>query len=114
MIESGADTSKDGSLQDNVAKAVTLGDTQQRKEWTTSTKNPDYNLVQIHAANNGFMAKANPQIGSYLVYFFCVAVKRNIQRKQGKVLSDLMAEIQNTLHNKGKQQTVNVFNNNAT
>ena len=81
---------------------------------TAETKNPDYNLVVIHAANSGYMAKMREdKIGSYLSYLFMQRVQRNIVEHQGKGLAEIMEDIQNVLHDNGRQQTVNVFNNNT-
>ena len=55
------------------SKQITLKqDIQSEKQWTQHTKNPDYKLVAIHAANKGFMAKTNMNDGSYLISVCCV------------------------------------------
>eukprot|EP01083_Nonionella_stella_P164627 545451_1 len=104
------DELKEGNDQ---VKGFVLGDVPRGNEhkWTTSTKNPDYKLVEIHAANAGFQAKAHTQFGSYLIYLFAKKMKSNIERNEYKTLSLLFDEIQNELHDAGKSQTKNVFNN---
>ena len=52
------------------AKSISLSDVMTSNDWTTDTKNPDYNLVVVHAANRGYQAKINSQIGSYLINEF--------------------------------------------
>ena len=78
--------------------------------WTSSTKNPDYNMVTVFAANSGFVAKMNYN-GSYLVYYLTKAIKSNVERQQGKTLAEILEDVQNKLHDHGKQQTVNTMNN---
>ena len=79
--------------------------------WTSSTKNPDYNLAVVKAANSGFAAKFNIECGSYVVYFLTLAIRRNVERREGKTLSEILEHVQNKLHDNGKQQTVNLTNN---
>ena len=78
-------------------------------QWTTTTTNPDYNLAVVYAANTGFQAKIRGDIGSYFIALFIDKVKENIQRKQGKRLADICHEIQEHLHNEGKQLPKPVF-----
>ena len=82
-------------------------------EWTTTTQNPDYNTVQIHAANDGYAANMRAEVGSYLIFLFTRRIKMNIGKQKGDGLADIMESVQNDLHDHGKQQTVNVFNNNT-
>lgn len=44
-----------------------------------------------------------PEIGSYLIYGFTQKIRKNIGKYQHKTLD---------IHDKGKQQTMNIFNNN--
>ena len=77
---------------------------QMETEWTSRTKNPDYNLAVVHGANDGFVSKMqNSEVGSYLTYCFIKMVKERIKRKARQGLSDILVEIQDTLHDKGKQ-----------
>eukprot|EP01083_Nonionella_stella_P064938 169739_1 len=98
-------------IETDQVKGFRLSDVQGGDEWTTHTKNPDYKLVEIHAANAGFQAKAHMQFGSYLIYLFTKKMKSNIERNENKTLATLFDEIQNELHDAGKSQTKNVFNN---
>eukprot|EP00483_Globobulimina_turgida_P011754 UN11776 len=79
--------------------------------WTYETKNPDYNLAQIHAANIGFQAKCDLRFGSYLISYFVEKMKKNIQNKENKSLQTVCQDIQTELHDLGKQQTIHTFNN---
>eukprot|EP01083_Nonionella_stella_P069000 183620_1 len=97
--------------EEDQLKGFVLNDVQGGDKWTISTKNPDYKLVEIHAANPGFQAKAHMQFGSYLIYLFAKKMKSNIARNENKTLATLFDEIQNELHDAGKSQTKNVFDN---
>ena len=88
-------------------------DIESKRQWTTNTKNPDFKLVEIHAANHGFQAKANEKIGSYLIHGFTQKMIQNIMKKQGKTLVEIFDKIQDELHEYGIQQTTNTFNNNT-
>ena len=95
-------------------KNTVLESVQNVNDWTSSTKNPDYNLVLILAANSGYQAKMREdEVGSYLSYLFMQRVQRNIVDHGGKGLAAIMEDIQNALHDHGRQQTVNIFNNNT-
>ena len=67
----------------------------------------------MHAANSGFVAKSRPGIGSYLIYLFVKRVMQNIEENQGKALCQIMDEIQNALHDNGKQLPTPLYNNNT-
>ena len=82
--------------------------------WTSRTKNPDYNLVVVHGSNDGFVSKMqDSEVGSYLTYFFAKAVRQRIERKQRKGLSELLTDVQNVLHDGGKQLIRKEFFNNT-
>ena len=91
-------------------KNTDLDDVMRLNAWTSSTENPDYNMVAVYAANSGFVALMNYK-GSYLVYSLVKAIKKNIQMKLGKTLAEVCEEVQNVLQDLGRQQTVNIFNN---
>ena len=78
--------------------------------WTTNTKHPDYNLTVVHAATPGYVAKMNDD-GSYLVSTLAEEIRQNVKRKKEKSLAEMLEDVQNALHDKGKQQTVNQLNN---
>ena len=91
----------------DIGKQTQLEDVQRADEWTTSTKNPDYNLIAVHASNSGFVAKMNSkseEVGSYLTYFFVKNLKRHVNGGSTKELGDVMDEIEELLHDAGKQQ----------
>eukprot|EP01084_Bolivina_argentea_P287060 492517_1 len=75
--------------------------------------NPDYNLAELNAcaANTGFQAKLDLRFGSYLTYYFVEKMKKNIQEKECKSLGQICHEIQDELHDLGKQQTIHILNN---
>ena len=73
-------------------------------EWSSKHKNPDYNLVAVHGSNEDFVSKMQQSsVGSYLTYFFAKAVRLNIEGKQRKGLAAILKDIQNLLHDEGKQ-----------
>ena len=81
-------------------------------EWNSKNKNPDYNLIVVHGANDGFVSKMQDnEMGSYLTYSFIKAVKQRIERNGSKGLGEILMDIQNVLHDKGKQMIkFNCFN----
>merc|ERR1712173_409340 len=85
--------------------------TPRSRAWTTNNKNPDYNLVRVDAANDGFVAKMSSNFGSYVVYAISKAIRHNVEKQGGKGFAEVLEDVQNALHDKGKQQTVNVLNN---
>eukprot|EP01083_Nonionella_stella_P066452 175010_1 len=97
--------------KDDRDKGIVLGHIRTGNEWTMSTKNPDYKLIEIHAANTGFQAKCHREFGSYLIYLFTQKMLKNIEGDQNKTLAAMFDEIQNELHDAGKSQTKNIFNN---
>ena len=73
-------------------------------EWSAKYKNPDYNLVAVHGANEDFVSKMQEtSVGSYLTYFLTKAVRLNIEHKQRKGLAAILKDVQNLLHDEGKQ-----------
>ena len=98
--------------QSQRTKGTDLSDVQNMSvnAWTSTTKNPDYNMVTVYAANSGFVAKMNYN-GSYLVYSLTDAIMENVERKQEKTLGELLEDVQNRLHDAGSQLPVNILNN---
>eukprot|EP01083_Nonionella_stella_P108323 314939_1 len=78
--------------------------------WTTANKNPDYLLAKIHAANIGYQAKCNTELGSYLIYHFVQRMKLNIEKKENKTLADICDDVQRLLHDLGKSHPETVYN----
>ena len=103
------------TIEEEKAKGVRLVDIMVGNEWTLDSPNPDYKLVEIHAANIGFQAKCNFINGSYLIHRFTEKLQQDIIKKDydKKSLGTIFEEIQNELHDKGRQQTINTFNNNT-
>eukprot|EP01084_Bolivina_argentea_P052475 96406_1 len=85
------------------------------KIWSKNDKNPDYKLSVVHAANEGFIAKMNKIDGSYLIYQFVTKMIRNIQcaktnPEKELYFGEIIEEIQQYLHDAGKQQIIGTFN----
>ncbi len=100
-----------GHPDNGMTKGVMVETMERGRGWTTSTKNEDYNLVVIHAANSGYVAKMASDKGSYLIQLFVDVMRQNIEKKKRMKLDAVFEYIQNTLHDEGKQQIVHVFNN---
>ena len=69
--------------QKEVQKDVVLMDVEDGDAWTTTTHNPDYNTVEIHAANDGYAAKMKAEYGSFLIFLFTRRIKENIGQQKG-------------------------------
>ena len=81
-------------------------------EWSSKYKNPDYNLVTVNGSNDDYVSKIqHSTVGSYLTYFFTKAVRLNIEMKQRKGLGAILKDIQNLLHDEGKQLIKKTFFN---
>ena len=80
--------------------------------WAHGTKNPDYKLVEINAANAGFKSKLNDD-GSYMIYGFVEEMINDLNKrgKDRRFLYEIFDKIQHELEKNGKQQTKNVYNN---
>ena len=64
------------------------------------------------AANEGFQSKMRVDTGSYVISNFIQGLKDNIYSKSNdKFLMDILEEIQEELHDQGKQLMVKTFNN---
>eukprot|EP01084_Bolivina_argentea_P022434 41689_1 len=102
MSLEGNDTKKGISLQD-----YKIDDS----DWIEHDKNVDYKLVEIRAANPGFISVMNEETGSYLIREFTNTVSRTILYNESKTIQEIFEEIQNKLHDDRKQQIVMTFNN---
>eukprot|EP01083_Nonionella_stella_P275409 935266_1 len=78
--------------------------------WLESEMNPDFQLVTIYAANEGFQSILNSNKGSYAIMKFIQKMNENQQNGNKKWLFEICDEIQSELHSHGKQHTVNKFN----
>ena len=79
--------------------------------WTQEEDNPDFKLVTIHAANIGFQSKMDIVTGSYVITAFTRLMIQNIRDNNNKQwLFQIFDYIQKELHDKGKQHTVNTYN----
>ena len=87
-------------------------DIKDAEAWTSITKNPDYKIVVINSANNGFQAHMrSDKVGSLLLYLFTKKLRRNVENHEQKGLAEIMDEIQKELHDGKKQQIECIFNN---
>ena len=93
------------ATEHDIVKDTDLQDVQDGNEWTTNNKNPDYNLITVHASNAGFVAKmhGDEDVGSYLSYFFVKELKQNVIDGNKKTLGQIMDFIEEELHDSGKQ-----------
>ena len=101
------DTVNDG------AKGLKLKDLPHNSSWGAKDKNPDYNLVEIHASNIGFQSKYNADNGSYLLYEFSKRITENILNNKKEKLGRTFEKIQNDLDQRGKQHIKPSFDNNT-
>ena len=80
--------------------------------WAINEENPDFRLVLINAANEGFQSKMRTDTGSYVISEFCKRVEINVDENHNKkFLYEILDDIQEDLHSKGKQLMVKQFNN---
>merc|ERR1711971_364554 len=101
-----------GKAEDReVVKGIGLADIASADDWSSkNAKNPDFNLVLIQAANVGFQAKMSAVSGSYLISEFTRNMTQSVVKKDEKTLASVAEDVQNALHERGKQQTINIFN----
>ena len=86
--------------------SVDLGDS----SWYKGEKNPDFRLVQINAANEGFQAKMSPTTGSYMLTKIIARIRQNLSNNKLR-LGPLLDEVQEELQE--KQLMEMQFNNNT-
>eukprot|EP01084_Bolivina_argentea_P307411 531352_1 len=79
--------------------------------WKLDQKNPDFFLSLIHGANEGFQSKICSITGSYLIHKFVTKMILNVEEKKNIFFGEIIDEIQDDLHNAGKQQIKVVHNN---
>eukprot|EP01083_Nonionella_stella_P062621 162817_1 len=83
----------------------------EKQLWQGNEDNPDFQLVQVDAANRGFQSKLNVSKGSYLITRF---IDKSLEEKKenGKqFLYEIMDEIQQKLHQDGTQQIMPQYQN---
>ena len=79
--------------------------------WERGTKNPDYLLVEINAANPGFESKMSKTKGSYMISKFVEKMMKNLNDNNPRFIHQIFDDIQEELQK--KQQTKNTYNNGA-
>ena len=66
----------------------------------------------INAANDGFQSKMNTATGSYVITRFVKGVRKNVFEGNNKrFLHEILDDIQENLHDLGKQLMVKTYNN---
>ena len=75
--------------------------------WAGNEDNPDYKLVVINAANQGFQSKINTVTGSYVI----TQLSQKVIENNDRFLNEILDDIQEELHGNGKQLMVKTFNN---
>ena len=82
------------------------------EDWMYGEDNPDYKLVTIMAANDGYQSKMSTEKGSYVITSLMDGISNNIdEHDNDKFLNTILDEIQEKLHDDGKQLMVKTFNN---
>ena len=80
--------------------------------WGNGEDNPDFRLITINAANEGFQSKMRIDTGSYMISQFTQRLKENIFNDNNKLfLNEVLDDIQEDLHNNGKQLMTKTFHN---
>ncbi len=92
-----------------IGKGLKLEDIQNDTDlWYNDESNPDFMLVQIHAANKSFQSKMDVFKGSYMISCFVEQMTKYLGKK---TLSKICDSIQYELHKiKKTQHTTNTFN----
>ena len=80
-------------------------------QWAIGEVNPDYKLVVVNAANDGFQSKMRCDTGSYVVTQITERLYESISNKDGRFLHQILDDVQEDLHTRGKQLMVKTFNN---
>ena len=80
--------------------------------WARDENNPDFKLAVINAANEGFQSKMSCETGSYVITTLMEKLG-DLAEKPGhkEVLQQVLGQIQEDLHQRGKQLLVMTFNN---
>ena len=79
--------------------------------WARNEDNPDYKLVIVNAANEGFQSKINTRNGSYVIAKFTEKLGENIKNNDF-FLHEILDDVQEELHDiMGKQLMSKTFYN---
>ena len=102
-----------GSGETDWSKKIVLNDISRQDSliWARDEDNPDFRLVTVHAANEGFQSKMSSVTGSYVIIQFIEKLQDNISKNNQLFLKHILSDIQEDLHNKGKQLMTKTFNN---
>eukprot|EP01084_Bolivina_argentea_P274001 466869_1 len=98
----------------NDATKFTVNDIESEDSlWRRDTKHPDYKLVQITGSASGFQSKMDRNIGSYMLNAFVTRFLELETNNQHKYIYEIFDDIQEELHNRGKQHLMIAYNNNT-
>ena len=109
-----ATDAEDDLLRLDLGKNTEVADIEEEQSilWFRDEDNPDYKLVTINAANEGFQSKMRSDTGSYVITALISKLYDNIyHNKNRQFLNEILDEIQEDLHARGKQLMVKTFNN---
>ena len=118
----GKGTNTSETVQGETGKQYDADDVEQDEVlWARDENNPDYKLAVIHAANEGFQSKMSTETGSYVITTLMEKLgdlaeqtghkQVCLQTGHKEVLQKVLGQIQEDLHQKGKQLLVMTFNN---
>lgn len=119
-FDRGADNDTPDAEADAVTverKVMTVEARRMTNPWARDEHNPDYRLAIINASNPDFMSKMRSDIGSYMMHFLVEMLTENLSRggvfgcRSEAFLAEIMLEIQNLLHDEGKQLIVPIYSN---
>eukprot|EP01084_Bolivina_argentea_P072571 131772_1 len=104
-----------GNERNHLVQQIEMTEVVKQKEsiWSRDEKNPDYRLVTVIASNPGFQSKMRKDTGSYCIAEFVRNVDDNLQNGNKKFLYQILDDVQDYLHNAGKQLIESKFNNNT-
>eukprot|EP01084_Bolivina_argentea_P199140 340821_1 len=97
----------------DISKNTSEDDTDKgtKQPWVYGEDNPDYMLGRVDSANQGFVAKMDARFGSHVIYQFYKKYMKNLQENKRKFIHEIFDEIQNELHDDGKQLSECTWNN---
>eukprot|EP01084_Bolivina_argentea_P008883 16614_1 len=100
MEENKTNTGKNG-----YSKGIEVTDVHSEHDpiWSSDENNPDFQLVIITSANGGFVSKARPLFGSDCIFQFTMGIENNFITGNKKLLYQILDDVQEQLHNNGKE-----------
>eukprot|EP01083_Nonionella_stella_P145282 454965_1 len=92
-------------------KQISVRDVRGNQLWVEGDNNPDYRLAMIEAANYGFQSKLLTNTGSYMIHSFYEKTMKVLTQNKRTFLDEIFEEIQDELHQEGKQLPTYTWNN---